>query len=220
MNFAFSLLRRSPRLGLGFSPLLRGAGAVVGAPHTPSHLISATSGPAAATPRSGARVVAGGGEGRGWDEGPESVAWHSKSKELPLAQIGAGAACGLSRATSAGIFSAHRWPGRSPGAPDPARPKCFNFPGVQRRRPAARTGGGKVPPASLRFLCGHLPRRRRHRHLLPRAARTPSFPLAQPKFPAPGCLVPSGATKRGTPGPGRLRRWLSRLRVFEVGPLK
>lgn len=106
----FCLLRATqvPRLGLGFSPLLRGARAVVGAPQTPSHLISATSGPAAATPRSGARAGGGGGAGTGWDAGPHSVAWHSKSKELRLAQIGTRAARGVSRTTSAGIFSAHR----------------------------------------------------------------------------------------------------------------
>lgn len=142
----------------------------------------------------GGWVGGGRGAGRGCDEGSERVAWHSKSKELPLAQIGARAACGLSRTTSAGIFSAHRRPGRSPRAPDPARRKYL----LQLSRcPAPAAGRGvrrRQGATGLRFLCGHLSRRC---HLLTRAARTPSLPLAQPKFPALGRLVASGATKRG-----------------------
>ena len=191
--------------GAGLFAFVKRSRGLVGRPGRPPTCSWPPLAPAAATPRSGARV--GGGADRGRDAGPEGVAWHSKSKELRLAQIGSGAARGLRRATSAGIFSPNGWPGGLPSAPDAARPKC---PQLSRcPTPAAGRGGQAAarcharPSASSAATAPAatpVPARR--------GAHTfPSLPPARPKFPALGRrAAASGATARGTPGPGRLRR--------------
>lgn len=63
MLFAFSFAARVPALGLGFPPLLRGAGAWWGRPGHPPTCSRPPLAPAAATPRSGARVGVGADEG-------------------------------------------------------------------------------------------------------------------------------------------------------------
>ena len=171
---------------------------MVGAPQTPSHLLPATSGPAAATPL--ARVP-------GWWWGRGEVA-AAGGMRVPKASCGAPSpkSClwpGWEPAPPAGraarpprgsSLRTHR-PGPSPGAPDPARPKGFNFLGVERRRPAAGTGSGKVPSAALLRVRDRLPRRRRRRrHLGPRAARTPS--PATRAAQVPRTRVPAGLAGR------------------------
>lgn len=208
--FAFSFAAQIPGLGPGFSPLLRGAGAWWGRPGRPPTCSRTPLAPAAATGRSGARV--GGGAGRGGDAGPEGVAWHSEAKELRLAPIGSGAARGLNRATSAGLFSPNGWPAGlwRTGCCPLEMPQLSWCP-----TPAAGLGGagsGQVPPAALRFPRGRRPRR----HLDLRPARHAHLPFHPPGPSSPhrGAerrLGGAGAPRGGPRVRADLGFWLSRF---------
>lgn len=109
-------------------------------------------------------------------------------------------------------------PGSQPtGCCPPEMPQLSRYPTL-----AAGLGervSGLVPPAALCFLGSHRPHY--PQHLSPRVPRpcTPSLPPAESKF-----LVlwrqeaALGAAASGPQDPGDFGVWLSRLKVFEVGP--
>lgn len=191
--FAFSFAARVPALGLGFPPLLRGAGAWWGRPGHPPNCSWPPLAPAAATPRSGARVGVGADEGGMrvrkaslYTPSPKSCVWPKSDALLSGSEP---------RDLRPGFSPQLAW--RPPSAPDAAARNAPNFPRCPTLA-AGRggTGSGQVPPAALCVPGSHRPRG----HLGPRAARRahlPFHPLAIGSLAAA-----SGATARGTPGSG------------------
>lgn len=100
---------------------------------------------------------------------PKSCVW-PKSEPVPPGGLAARPPRGFSPRTAS--------PGRSPGAPDPARPQCLNFPGVQPRgqsavrcrRPPSASSAATSPAAAT-----SVPAPRAH---LPCHSLSPSSPLS------------------------------------------
>lgn len=135
--------------------------------------------------RCGQRVGCGSPQRRLALPSPKSCVW-PKSEPVPPG--------GLAARPPRGFCMRTAGPGRSPGAPDPARPQCFNFPGVQprgqaaarcRRPPSASSAATSPPPPP--------PPSPRRAHTFP-ATRSAQVPRSR----APGGF---GGHQAGVPGP-------------------
>lgn len=172
--------------------------------------------PAALTPRSDARV--GGGAGRGRDADPKaSLCAPSLKSCIWLTSNSVPPESWTSRPPRSFSLGAARGSGLlEPRMPPALNASTFQVPNA-RGRPWGK-GNGQVPPAALCFLGGHRPR---CRHLHPCAARRAHLSFCR--------LSPSslhswveqrlwGPPLRGPWFGADFGAWLSRLRVFGVGP--